>query len=278
MIKKEILVVFVDKNRILFYTKKASNTLQLNLLVDILCDLEIINREKLEHYIDSFFSSPNFKGKEFDATIIFSQHTTFEKELTSTNSKAEFEETQKFIDMVPFEEVLSNSYRINKKTKIVAVNKILYNILKQVLEKNKAHVLLALPMTVLVTANPELARKIDFPFIESKLESFKQYSLVGFEEMGLGGEVTNSIGIKKKDVRLYLLLIAMIGLFLVLIFLIYTTFIAVPKQTKHIITTPPASEPVDVDIDVDDAPVATASASAKNSTPSSLLTPSPQNQ
>ena len=33
----------------------------------------------------------------------------------------------------------------------------------------------------------------------------------------LGGEVTNSIGIKKKDVRLYLMVVAMAGLFLILL-------------------------------------------------------------
>lgn len=267
MQKKEILAVFIDSNRILFYTKKASNTWQLSLLVDVLCDLEVVNREKLEHLIDAFFQLPNFKGKEFDTTVIFSQKTTFEKELISTNSKAEFEETQKFLDMVPFEEVLSNSYRINKKTKIVAANKILYNTLKQILEKNKAHVLLVLPMTILVTANPELTNKIDFPFIESKLESFKQYSLVDFEEMGLGGEVTNSIGIKKKDVRLYLLIVAMIVLFLVMIVLIYTTFIAVPKKVRRPISIPKTSVmPVEEKSEI---PVGTNS--SELATPSSLL-------
>jgi hypothetical protein len=274
MTKKEVLVVYVDSNRILFYTKKASKTLQLNLLADVICDLEVVNREKLEHLIDSFFQLPNFKGQEFDATVIFSQNSTFEKELTSTNSKAEFEETQKFLDMVPFEEVLNNSYRINKKTKIVAANKVLYNILKQIFEKNKAHVLLVLPMTVLVTANPELAKKIDFPFIEGKLESFKQYSLIDFEEMGLGGEVTNSMGIKKKDVRLYALIIVMIILFLVMIFLIYTTFIAVPKTPKSNVSQPPKIL-LTPDKNTDETPV--ASDSGDTATPSSLLTPS-QNQ
>jgi hypothetical protein len=272
MTKKEILVVFIDNNRFLFYTKKASNTLQLNLLADVICDLEIVNKEKLEHLIDSFFQSPNFKGQEFDTTVIFSQNLTFEKELTSTNSKAEFEETQKFLDMVPFEEVLNNSYRINKKTKIVAANKVLYNILKQIFEKNKAHILLVLPMSILVTANPELANKIDFPFIEGKLESFKQYSLIDFEEMGLGGEITNSIGIKKKDVRLYALIIVMIVLFLVMIILIYTTFIAVPKNPKLKINQP-SKILLTPDKNVYETPV--ASESGKTATPSSLLTPSP---
>ena len=199
---------------------------------DVVSNLEVVSREKLERAINRLFQLPNLKGKEFDVVVIFSHNITFEKELTSTNSKAEFEETQKFLDMVPFEEVLSNSYRINKKTRIVAANKIIYNILKQVLERNKAHVSLVLPMTILAVTNPELNNKMDLPFIENKLESFKQYSILDLEEAGLGGEVTNSIGIKKKDIRLYLLVILMIILFSALIILIYTTFIANPDKPK----------------------------------------------
>jgi hypothetical protein len=266
MAKKEDAAIYIDNNRILFYIKGAVNTLGLNLGADIVADLEVINREKFEHALDNFFQTPTLKGKEFNVTVIFSRNTTFEKELTGINSKAEFEETQRFLDMVPFEEVLSNSYRINKKTKVVAANKILYNILKQALDKNSAHIGLVLAMTVLVTANPELSQKVDLPLIVGKLESFKQYSLIDFEEMGLSGEVANSIGIKKKDVRLYALIFVMIGLFLVLIFMIYTTIIAPPapvknnlnKTPKAIIT--PVESLEDVPIATEDAQISTPSA------------------
>jgi hypothetical protein len=269
MTKKENAIIFVDANKLLFYTKKVNYTLQLNLPNEAISNLEVVSRERLEYFIDRLFQSPNLRGKEFDVTLIFSQKITFEKELTSTNSKAEFEETQKFLDMVPFEDVLSNEYRVNKKTRVVAANKILYNVLKQVLEKNKSHVSLVLPMTILAVTNPELNSKISFPFIESKNEAFKQYSLLDLEEVGLGGEVPNSIGIKKKDVRMYLLILVMIGLFLVLIVMIYTTFIAVPtkpvnNQVKSTTNVLPSPTP-----DADDIPV--ASSSAQNSTPSSLL-------
>lgn len=230
MIKKINAIIFVERNKILFYYKGSTSTLQLNLGPDVIEDLEIINREKLEHLLNNLFQSPNIKGKEFDVTVIFSQSATFEKDLTNVNSKAEFDETQRFLDMVPFEEILNNSYRINKKTKIVAANKIFYNIIKQILEKNNAEVILVLPMAVLVNAIPDLKNKIDFSLIESKQESLKQYSLIDLVEMGLGGEVTNSIGIKRKDVRLYLLILVMIGLFLILIYMVYATFIALPKK------------------------------------------------
>jgi hypothetical protein len=268
MTKREDAIIIIDANRILFYVNKASNTLQLNLSSDVISNLEVVSREKLERAINRLFQLPSLRGKEFDVVVIFSHNITFEKELTSTNSKAEFEETQKFLDMVPFEEVLSNSYRINKKTRIVAANKILYNILKQVLERNKAHSSLVLPMTILAVTNPELNNRLDLGFIENKLESFKQYSILDLEEAGLGGEVTNSIGIKKKDIRLYLLVILMIILFSVLIFLIYTTFIAVPSKQKHLINNTPPATAVQDD-EQTETPVSTDS--AKIATPDSSL-------
>lgn len=271
MVKRDNLIILVDSNRLLFYLKKAVKTLELKLNTQVMADVEVVNREKLEELIDNVFSIPNFKGKEFNTTIIFSQKTSFEKEIKDDNSKAEFEETQKFLDMVPFEEVLSNSYRINKKTKVVAVNKILYNILKQVLEKNKAHALLVLPMTVLASTNSELSTKIDFSFIETKLESFHQYSLVDLEELGLGGEVTNAIGIKKKNVRVSLLLLVMLGLFLVLLYLIYVTIIAAPKRVKHTTIIPKTTTVEENKINESEI----ASESSQISTPSALLEEQP---
>lgn len=268
MTKRENAIIFVDSNRILFYTKKATNVLELKLPMDVLVDLEVVNREKLEHLIDNVFTLPEFKNKEFEATIIFSSKSTFEKEIEGANSKEEFEETQKFLDMVPFEDMLSNSYRLNKKTKVVAVNKILYNILKQILEKNRAYALLVLPMTVLASVNPDLKSKIDFAYLEGKLESFKQYSIINLEEIGLGGEVTNSIGIKKKDVRLYVLIAVMAGLFLVLIFMIYSTFLSSPQPVKRNVAIPKSTTSA---LQKTAGEVENASESSEISTPSSTL-------
>ena len=267
MIKRESCVVYIDTNKILFYTKDAKNVLQLDLPLEVVSDLEIVNREKFEQLVDNFFQTPSFKGKEFDCVLVFSQNTTFEKELIDNNSKIESEETQKFLDMVPFEDILSNSYKINRKTKIVAVNKILYDIVRQSFEKNKVHICLVLPMTVLSATNTDLVNKIDLSYIEGKLESFRQYSIIDLNEMGLGGEVTNVIGIKKKDVRLYVLLGVFVLLLLILFVLVYTTFFSTPNITKKRVVFPRVSiTPVE---DKNENPVATESGNI--STPSSIL-------
>ena len=69
----------------------------------------------------------------------------------------------------------------------------------------------------------------------------------------------------------------MIGLFLVMIFLIYTTFIANPDKPKPKINTIPNIQ-VTPTIDQDDVPAATNSASLDNSSSSSLLKSPVQSQ
>jgi len=229
--KRQILVVFVDNNKILFYIKDAKNNLQLNLSSDVVSDLEVLSRDKFEQLVDTFFQTRGLKGVEFDVILVFSQATTFEKDFADDATKVKYEEIQKFLDMVPFEDVLNNTYKINKKTKIVAVNRVLYDVIHLALEKNKAYVSLVVPMAVLAETNPELSNKIDLAFISAKSDSFKQYGLIDINEGDFEKEQKNVIGIKKKDVRLYALLGVFALLLLVLIILIFSTFFS-PKTNK----------------------------------------------
>jgi len=229
MAKKQSAVVFLDSDEILFYEKNTKNYLQQDLPSDIVSDLEIVGRDRFDQLIDAFFQTDSLKNIEFDVILVFSQQTTFEKDFEEGTTKVKYEEIQKFLDMVPFEDILSNTYKINKKTKVVAVNKILYDALHVALERNKAYVSLVVPMVVLVETNPEFANNLDLALIAAKVDSIKQYGLIDVNQGSLERERKNSIGIKKKDVRLYLLLGVMALLFIVLLVLIYTTFFSSTK-------------------------------------------------
>ncbi len=238
MVKKESAVIYIDKDKMLFYVKEAQNVLELSLPADVISNLEIINTDKLGELVDKFFQSATLKDKEFDAVAVFSSNITFDRELEENTSKFVYEEQQKFLDTVPFENILSNSFRIGKKTKIAAVNKDFYDDFRQVLEKNKVHITLALPMSILSEVNPELKNKIDLALIESKAESYKQYSLIDFSEFNAGDESTTPIGpiginIKKKDLRLYALLGIFGTLLVILIIMVYSTFFSQPNPARN---------------------------------------------
>ncbi|HYM65621.1 MAG TPA: hypothetical protein VES68_04055 [Candidatus Sulfotelmatobacter sp.] len=232
MVKRQLAVVYFDVNKILFYGKDTKKNLELDLPTDVVSDLEVVAKDKFDQLIDTFFQTDTLKNVAFDVILVFSQGVSFEKDFTDDTTKVKYEETQKFLDMVPFEDILSNSFKINKKTKVVAVNKGLFDMLHLALERNRAYVVLVLSASVLLETNPELANNLDLGIIATKFEALKQYGLVEINQGGLALEKKNSIGIKKKDVRLYALLGVFVLLLVVLLFLIYTTFLSPQKIKK----------------------------------------------
>lgn len=239
MVKRQSAVAFIDSNKIIFYAKNIKSNLQLDLPQDVVSDLDVVGRDKFDQLIDTFFQTDGLKNIEFDLVMVLSQQVTFEKDFDETATEVKHDDIQRFLDMVPFEDILNNTFKINKKIKIVAVNKILYDALHSAFERNKAYVSLVTPMAVLVETNPEFASNIDLAVISSKVESLKQYGLIDVNGGSLERERKNSIGIKKKDVRLYLLIGAMALLFIILLFMIYTTFLSPKKinQTKVVLPT-----------------------------------------
>nr|MBI5455683.1 hypothetical protein [Candidatus Levybacteria bacterium] len=267
VIKRQLAVVYIDVNKILFYVKDTKNNLSLNLPLDVVSDLEVVARDKFDQLIDSFFQMDGLRNMGFDIILVFSQGITFEKDFATDTIKAEHEGIQKFLDMVPFEDVLSNTYKINKKTKVVAVNRNLYDILRQALERNKAYVTMAVSMAVLIEINPEFSSNFNLALIVAKADSLKQYGLVDISEGSLEREHKNSIGIKKKDMRLYMLLGIFALLFIILLVLMYVTFFSSPKVNKNPVTLPKTS----VIPDVVNETMPVASESGELSSSSSLL-------
>lgn len=230
--KRQVALIYFDTNKILFYAKNFKSALEIPLSSDIISDLEVIDGEKLESVIDNFFLTNNLKELEYESILIFSENTTFDKDLEDGDSKFKYEETQKFLDMVPFEDMFNNSYTIGKKTKIVAVNKVLFEKLRYDFEKNKAYILAAVPMSVLKEINPTIGNNLDLPAIATKYDSIKQFNLVGLSEREMEGEVKNSMGIKKKDLRLFALIVVFIVLLMVLVYMLYTTFFTSKPKPK----------------------------------------------
>ena len=73
MVKRQLAVVYVDVDKILFYVKGAKNSLQLNLPSDVVSDLEIIGREKFDELVDTFFQMKSLRDIGFDIILVFSQ-------------------------------------------------------------------------------------------------------------------------------------------------------------------------------------------------------------
>lgn len=229
--KKQIAVVYIDVNKALFYIGYSGAILQLDFPSNVISDLDIVSKEKFEELLGTFIDSNNLKGLGIESILVFSKSSAFEKDFPE-DTKGKEEEIQKFIDIIPFEDVLSKTYKFNKKTKVVAINKILYEAIKDAFEKKKISISLTLPFSILQELNVELENKVDLAFIAEKADSLKQYNLASdYENNAQDGQEKKS-GSKKQNLRLYIFIGIFVILLVVLIVLIISTSSSKPSTKR----------------------------------------------
>ncbi|OGH06745.1 MAG: hypothetical protein A2171_01785 [Candidatus Levybacteria bacterium RBG_13_35_9] len=237
--KRPIVVIYIDKNKALFYFENTKQTLQLDIPQSVISDLDLLSKEQLEQVINSFFQSNNLKEVKLDAIIVFSQTSAFEKDLAQELPQDKREtEIQKFIDIVPFEDVLSKTYVLNKKTKVVAINKSLFEAMLSIFKQKNIFIFSIVPFSVLQELNSELLHSVNLTYIASKANSFNQYSLISEGEEVSEGSTKKTSFIQKQNIRIYVLIGIFLTLLLVLVVLVITTFFPAGKPQKSQIILP----------------------------------------
>lgn len=175
--KKQLLVVYIDTHASYFYLEATGGSAQLNFPPDVVSDADLVNREKFEHLVEGFVQT-NFKGPEMSAVLVFSPNITFEKEIVPVIGKEIEEQTQEFTSIVPYEDVMSKTYKLNRKTKVVCVNKAFYDAFRTVFEKNKIFISMVLPMPVLTQVHPDLSQKLNLADIAQRSDSLRQFNMI----------------------------------------------------------------------------------------------------
>lgn len=225
--EKQIIVCYIDNDKALIYQSTIGSISQINFPLDVISDRELTSREKFEQLIESFLET-NKLGKG-NVIFIYAPNVTIEKDFPDELAGNKNEEIQKFIDMIPFEEVLSKIYKLNKKTKVVAINQEIYESIKNIFEKKNFLVLGIIPSTVLQETVAELSMNIDLAFIANKIYSLKQYSMVNDGELNNQNAKEKS-GFKKQNIRTYVLIIVFVILLFILVILVITKLF--PKNSS----------------------------------------------
>lgn len=236
--EKQITVCYIDRNKALFYQDVDGSMLQMDFPPDIISDQELTGREKLEHLIESFLET-NKLGKG-NIIFIYAPDITIDKDFPDELAENKNEEIQKFIDMIPFEEVLSKTYKLNKKTKVVAINQEIYDSIRNIFEKKNFLVLGIIPSTVLQETVAELSTNIDLAFIANKIYSLRQYSMVSSGELS-NQNAKEKIGLKKQNIRMYALIIVFAILLFILIILVTTKLFPKNSSKNLPVMQPPVS-------------------------------------
>ncbi len=211
--EKQTIICYIDRNKILFYKDIDGSMLQMDFPPNVVSDQELNSREKLEHLIETFIDAN--KLEKGNILFIFASDMSIEKDFPDELAEKKNEEIQKFIDMIPFEEVLSKTYTLNKKTKTIAINQEIYESIKSIFAKRGYFLAGIIPSAVLQETFPELSANIDLAFIAGKIFSLKQYSMAEVNEPKKEDPKEKPVS-KKPKTRIYLL----VSVFAILLFIL----------------------------------------------------------
>lgn len=223
-------ILYVEPNRLLFYSTSINKVLFQDFPPDTVSDLDIVNKEKFAQILN-FFIQNALQKMVYDLTLVFSQQTTFEKNLVPTISKDIDALSLEFSSLVPFEEVLSKVYKENKDIKAYAVNKTYYEMVADCFAKSGSVVDLVLPLSLIIEKSPELASKFDLPSIAGKVDSLKSYNMVDCAPAAKTQNQQGERG-KNKNTRTYVLLGVFAVLLVIMLIFGYNTFFAAKPKSK----------------------------------------------
>ncbi len=227
--KKPTGVLYLDRNKAFFYEQRLGAPLAFDLPVDILSDLEVINKKKLDSAIRGFVGANNLVPNNI--IILLSNSITFEKEFPQGGVDVD-KSIEEFLEFVPFEEYISKKIQISGKTKIVAANRELCEDVRTSFRGIGFVVTGVFPLSFCIDILPQLATNLDLGLVIEKTPELKQFNLLPEVE-----PPTSSLKKEKPDrKRLYMLIGAFGFLGFMLLFFVYRNIIAAPKTPKTLPT------------------------------------------
>lgn len=227
---KSVIIV----SRLYFiYFEQGKKSIQFNFSDAAVSDMEIVNKAEFDKLITQFI----IDNKLIPTTclIIVSQDLTFEKELTSQTIDELNTATSNFQENVPFDDVVSNTVKKDKNYQIIAYNGDFIRTIKSIFEKQGFLIEQIIPeQIVLKNINiKSIGDTLGLKMVIDHFDSAKQ-----IHEININSKQKNSDEEEKEEIqpqsqskpipRIYLMLGALILLFIVLLILLFSQF--APKK------------------------------------------------
>lgn len=147
--KKNQALLYLDTNGFYYYESGLPNVLSLAFTQDSVRDMDVINFTSFEMQIKTF--TEQYQLRQAVIILVLSPHITFEKELTDIKPNEKDDLISKFVDTIPFDNVLYRSYPIEKGVKVIGCNGEMYIELKKNFEKCGFVIDIIVPYQVLGT-------------------------------------------------------------------------------------------------------------------------------
>ena len=258
--KKPTGVFYIDGNRAFYYEQSISSPLSMTIPPEAVNDLEVIDKKKLDIAIQAFLSTHKLPPKNI--IILLSTQVTFDRDFTRSSVDM-MKNIDEFLELVPFENILSNKAVFSGRTKVVAANKELCESIKVGFQKSGFVVQGVYPLSLLLEIMPALQSNLDLAMVIGKVPDMKNFNLIPAYDMPISAPKEE----KQSKSRL-IILAALFGvLLIVLIFFVYKNLIAPSKKVRKL----PAPKLKPIAPIISPIPVSTQSAQLN---PSGTATPS----
>ncbi len=235
--KKPAGIFYLEPNRGFFYDQTLPSPIAIEFPPDIISDLEVVSKKKLEYAIQAFLNTYKIVPKSI--MILLSPNVTFDKDFILETVQID-KNIQEFLDLVPFQEYISRQSKFPGKIKLVAANKDLTEAIKDSFANMDFAVSAIIPLSFCIEVIPQLQTNLDLALILEKTPELRGYSLTS--EIIVSEEAQ-----KKKDTKDSKKLYGIIGilaiLFLILFFVIYK-FVLTPAKPPTVVPTTTPTAPV----------------------------------
>jgi hypothetical protein len=201
---------------------------------DILIDLELINGKKLDALIKKFIVANKLGPKNI--IILLSTQLTYDKDFPHGSIEVE-KHIEEFLELVPFESVISKKALLSGRTKVIAANKEFCDGIKESFVNAGFIVSGIYPLSLCLELAPELQSSMDLNLVINKVPELRNFNLMPSPEVAI-----NSMRNKEKPNRnrLFLLIGVMVFLGLILASVIYTNIISpkTPARRTNVLPKP----------------------------------------
>jgi hypothetical protein len=234
-------ILLLHKEKFDFYSSAFGRVVEFKFIPEIIRDFDVVNAELLENLIKLFIESNKLPKGEL--VIVVSDNASFIKDIFPSGPNGVQvnvqEETNKFIDSVPFDEVASITFPMPQGTKVWSTNRGLFDLITSAFGKNGFKVAAVLPgllfgsvvgskpLLDIISAN-EILQKGDLIKSEHNLLMTKTTPQpIKKEEVSSIPEASSSdVGIqeeapKKTDKKRLAILIGVFGVLIVVLILVY---------------------------------------------------------
>jgi hypothetical protein len=157
-------VIYIDRNYLYFYGGNVHAPIPLQFQPTTVKDMELINFEELEKQIDTLVKTNKILPDE--TGIVIAHQSSFEKLIPSKVVGVELEtEKKKFLDNVPFEDIMYKEFPAANGIRLIAVNKELIYAIKNIFLHRGFRIVAITSVTALYPEN-------DVPFNLSLAQQF----------------------------------------------------------------------------------------------------------